>query len=126
MMSSHFSYHRQKGMTLVEVLVAFAIMSGVVVSAMTLVSQNTRYMIYAEERLLAQIAADNLMAEAMAKRATPGTGQRDGTILIGDREFEYTVSAIEIGDRLIQIEYQVRREGNVQTLARANAVRERL
>jgi type II secretion system protein I len=116
---------QQAGMTLIEVLVAFAILSGILLSVLTLVGQNAQYMLSAEERLLASIATDNLMTEELATQEVPRPGEEVGQVVLAERQFAYTRTVVEIGERAILIEYQIRREGGEQTLARATALKER-
>lgn len=115
----------QKGMTLIEVLVAFAILAGLVLSVLSLVGQNTQYMLTAEERLLASVAADNLLTNDLLLREVPAPGESDGEVTLAARDFEFTRSVIEIGERAVLIEYTVRRPGVAQTLSRASALKEK-
>ena len=115
----------QRGMTLIEVLVAFAILAGVVVSVLALISQNTRFILSAEERLLASIAADNLLTMDLAASTPPGGGAAEGEIIVGSRTFLYSREAFEIGENAIQIEYAVRLPEHSQTLARSAALKRR-
>lgn len=113
----------QRGMTLVEVLVAFAILAGLVVSVMGLISQNTGFIVVAEERQLASIAADNLITEELARRATPGDGVEEGEIVIASRTFAYTRMVADTGLGAVRIEYAIRPLTSEQTLARASALK---
>ena len=113
----------QRGMTLVEVLVAFAILAGVIVSVMALISQNTRYIITAEERLLAEVLADNLLTADLARRASPGEGVEQGEAQIASYAFVYTRRIATLNAGVLQIEYSVQRADNPQRLASAMALR---
>ncbi|MEM8772952.1 MAG: type II secretion system minor pseudopilin GspI [Pseudomonadota bacterium] len=113
----------QRGLTLIEVLVAFAILAGLTLSVMSLISQNAQYMLSAEERLLATIAADNLLTNDLAVLETPDAGESAGAVEIAGREFAYTRNVIEIGETAILIEYAVRRADGEQTLSRASALK---
>ena len=116
--------HNQRGMTLIEVLVAFAILSGLVLSVLSLLGQNTQYMLTAEERLLASVAADNLLTNDLARRETPGPGETDGQIIVAERAFAFTRTIFEIGGQGVLIQYEVRRDGSEQTLSRVSAFKE--
>ena len=59
--------NRQKGLTLVEVLVALAILGAVAGSVLTLISQNARFIAAAETRMMAGILLDNKMVEALGR-----------------------------------------------------------
>ncbi len=115
---------RQRGMTLIEVLVAFAILSGIALSVLILVGQNARYMLTAEEKLLASIAADNLLANDLARQETPSAGESVGSIAIAERPFAFRRVVVEIGERAVMIDYEIRREGGEQVLSRASALKE--
>lgn len=56
----------QKGFSLIEVIVALAILALVSTSVLSLLSQNSRFIIGAEDRLLAGVLADNLMVDRLA------------------------------------------------------------
>ena len=116
----------QRGMTLIEVLVAFAILSGIALSVLTLVGQNAQYMLTAEEKLLASIAADNLLTNDLAVRQTPSAGESEGQITIAEQPFAFRRTVIEIGERAVMIDYEIRREDGEQVLSRASAMKEAL
>ena len=113
----------ERGMTLIEVLVAFAILAGVVVGVMGLIGQNTNFIIAGEERMLAGVAADNLLTETLASRATPDEGETEGETAIGDRRYLYTETVIDLSGEAFQIEYAVRSPDSAQVLARASALK---
>lgn len=123
-MTGQANMKRQRGMTLIEVLVAFAILSGIALSVLTLVGQNAQYMLTAEEKLLASIAADNLLTNDLALRETPSAGERDGQITIADRPFAFRRIVVEIGERAVMIDYEIRRQDGEQVLSRASAMKE--
>lgn len=114
----------QCGMTLIEVLVAFAILSGIALGVLTLVGQNAQYMVTAEEKLLASIAADNLLTNDLALRETPSAGESEGQITIAERPFVFRRSVVEIGQRAVVIDYEIRRQDGEQVLSRASAMKE--
>jgi hypothetical protein len=95
----------------------------VVVGVMALISQNTRFIISAEERLLAAIAADNLMTAEMARRAVPGAGVEDGVVNIASYEFSYSKSVVDLSGDLAQIEFVVRSPHGEQNIARIMALK---
>ena len=116
---------KQAGLTLVEVLVAFAILAGLVVSILTLIGQNAQYMLTAEERLLASIAADNLLTNDLAILEVPEPGEESGVVTVAGREFGFLRVTRELGEETIVIEYRVASGVDGQTLARATALKAR-
>lgn len=115
----------QRGMTLLEVLIAFAVLSGLVLSVMGLLAQNARYIGSAEDRLLASILSDNLLANDLALREFPNAGVTSDEAEIAGRPFSYDRTVVEVGDQALFIQYAVRRLNEPQVLARAGALRTR-
>jgi len=114
----------QKGMTLLEVLISFAILSGLVLSVFVLMNQNSNYLLVAEERLLASIAVDNLLTNDLAVQEQFSAGVTSGEVSVGGYAFSYSRSVVEIGERGLLIQYQISMPSSEQTLARATAVKE--
>ncbi|MEM8936321.1 MAG: type II secretion system minor pseudopilin GspI [Pseudomonadota bacterium] len=117
--------HRQRGMTLIEVLVAFAILAGLSVSVLALLGQNAQYIVSAEQRLFARVAADNLLTEELARRAPPDTGGKIGKIVVSNHAFTYEQTVVEVGSAALFIEYSIQLEDAEQVIARASAVKAR-
>ena len=68
--------HRAHGFTLVEVLVALAIVAVALLAGLRAVGTMAQTSAELKLRLLAQIAAENRIAELRAARAFPGIGSR--------------------------------------------------
>lgn len=82
---------RQKGMTLLEVLVALAIMSAVVGSLLVLMGQHARQAARLEERMLARIVAENALAGYIAARRTNREADLAGEVELSDRRFRFEI-----------------------------------
>lgn len=88
---------RQGGITLVETLVALAIMGLTTSAILVLVGQNTRFAAQANERVYASIAADNLMVEALALNGPVDSVEEEGTVTVADREYQFKKTIAETG-----------------------------
>lgn len=115
---------KQCGVTLVETLVALAVMGFVIAGLLVLVGQNTRFAAAMQERIFASVAADNLMVEAMILNSALELGETDGQISVGDRQWAYRRSIVETGvEGVIRIEIEVLPAGGEQVLAHAASLR---
>jgi general secretion pathway protein I len=70
------SNHRARGFTLIEVLVALAIVAVALLAGLRAVGTMAQTSAGLKLRLLAQISAENRVAELRAARAFPGIGSR--------------------------------------------------
>ncbi|MEO1242370.1 MAG: type II secretion system minor pseudopilin GspI [Pseudomonadota bacterium] len=114
---------RQRGVTLVETLVALAIMGLTTSAILVLISQNTRFAAQANERAYASIAADNLMVEALALSGPIDTVEEEGSIIVADREYVFRKTIFETSVRnLIRIEIEIL-TADGQALSRAQTLR---
>jgi general secretion pathway protein I len=116
--------HKQSGVTLVETLVALAVIGFVIAGLLVLVGQNTRFAAAMEERTYASVAADNLMVEAMTLTSALELGETGGEITVGERQWSYRRSIVETGvEDVIRIEIDVLPVGSEQVLAHATSLR---
>ncbi len=113
----------QRGITLVETLVALAIMGLTTAATLVLVGQNTRFAAQAMERTYASIAVDNLMVEALAQPGPVETGVEEGATIIAEREFNFskTISDTSV-ENIVRIEIEVSSQSG-QALSRAQTLR---
>ena len=81
--------HHQAGVTLVETLVALAILGAVTSSILVLIAQNTRFEADARERVFAAAAADNIMVETLLDTTSLDTGEEIGVARFREYEWEY-------------------------------------
>ena len=68
--------HRSRGFTLIEVLVALAIVAVALFAGLRAVGTMAQTSAELKLRLLAQVSAENRIAELRAARAFPGVGSR--------------------------------------------------
>ena len=115
---------RQRGVTLVETLVALAIMGLVTSSLLVLVGQNTRFLTSARDRTYASIAIDNLMVESLAISSRLEFGEEFGQIEVAGREWEFRRTITETGViNVSRIDIAVFSPGSQQVIANASTLR---
>ncbi|WP_425408604.1 type II secretion system minor pseudopilin GspI [Hyphococcus sp.] len=115
---------RQHGITLVETLVALAVMGFVISGLLALVGQNTRFAAAMTDRTFASIAADNLMVEALALENATDTGELEGEITVGESVWMWkrTVSETPV-ENIVRIDVEILPVGGAQVLASATTLR---
>ena len=87
----------QQGVTLVETLVALAVMGLVTGSVLALIAQNTRFAAAARDRTYAAVAADNIMVRELALSGPIELGERFGETEVAGRGWAYRVTIVESG-----------------------------
>ncbi|MFN3960118.1 MAG: type II secretion system minor pseudopilin GspI [Parvularculaceae bacterium] len=113
----------QRGLTLVETLVAMAILAAVAISAFALLSQGANFAASERDRLAASIVADNLVVEELLKSAAPDLGENSGEVAFAGRAFEWASVVSDAGAGLRRVELTVRLKGSPQTLARVETLK---
>ncbi|HXI86456.1 MAG TPA: type II secretion system minor pseudopilin GspI [Parvularculaceae bacterium] len=102
-------HNRAKGFTLVEVLVALAILGLVAGGVLALTAQNARFQAAAETRLLAGILVDNELIEALGRVSTLERGRSKGSADFAGRSWTIERSVANLNNNgLVQIEITVR------------------
>lgn len=114
---------RQRGLTLVETLVALAILAGVVIAAYSMIAQSVRFASIEQERLIANIVADNQIAEAMLRAAPPSEGEEEAAVEAAGRSWTVKRVVAKVGEDFIGIDVSVTRAGDAQVLARVQVLR---
>jgi type II secretion system protein I len=113
----------QLGLTLVETLVAMAILAAVAIAAFSLLSQGANFAASERDRLAASVVADNLMIERLLSETGPDLGEDSGEITFASRPFEWSTTVSESSEGLRRIVLVVRLKGSPQTLARIDTVK---
>ncbi len=114
----------QQGFTLVEVLAALVVFSVAAMGLITLTNNSTRASAYLEDRLLAQIVAENVMTDAMTDRDVLHRGVLTGRETQRERTLDWTRLVEETGtDGLKSIEVSVADAESEQTLFTLSALR---
>jgi general secretion pathway protein I len=114
---------RQKGMTLIEVLVAMAILGTVAGSVLVMTGQSAQFVVASEERLLARIVADNAMVVALARQASLEEGFEQDEVELGGRVWKTAKTIARIGvDGLYRVEIAVSLDESTQVLTRVSTL----
>lgn len=80
----------EEGFTLLEMLVAMAVLSLGALALLNLAGQNTRAAGVMEERLFAAVVAENRAVEALTSPAPPTFGEATGTERAGSLDLRWT------------------------------------
>ncbi|MDK9737802.1 type II secretion system minor pseudopilin GspI [Vibrio sp. D404a] len=100
MKKSNLSSKRQRGMTLLEVLVALAIFATAAISVIRAVTQHINTLSYLEEKTFAAMVVDNQMAMVMLHPEKLKKAQ--GTQKLAERDWFWTVTPVATSDNLLK------------------------
>lgn len=99
---------RAPGFSLIELLVALAVLALVVAGLLNLAGESARTAAHVEQRILAGIVADNLAAEAMLADAATLAAPADGVAHLGGRDWRWRRTATVTGaDGLLRVDIVV-------------------
>lgn len=112
--------HRKKGFTLVEVLVALAVLTIALAAVMRALSQGIDTSSSLRDRAIAMWVAQNRLVTHQIKKEWPGLDTTEGTSTMGGREWRWReqVLAAPGESDLRQIHIEVRAPNETQALAR--------
>lgn len=110
-------YVAQKGLSLIEVMVAMAILAGVAVSIITLVSQSSRFVANSEQRIMAIIVADNEVTRDLLTNRPLDEGDDLVEVIHSGRQWTVARTTVDLGEGLYRIKIDVRISGGEQVLA---------
>lgn len=106
----------EKGLTLIEVLVALAVLATIIGSLLVLMGQHTRQAAALEDRLLARIAAENALTLYAASKDEGSAADLSGEFELSGRAFHFAIrreaSPIQ-GIELVTSEARIGRDGQV-------------
>ncbi len=113
----------QRGMTLIETLIALAILAGVVIAAYAMLAQGTRFAATEQERLVAGIVADNALIDELVLATPPDEGENEKSVSEAGRDWIARTTIARVTDEALSISVAVTRVGDAQVLARAETLR---
>ncbi|MEM9706945.1 MAG: type II secretion system protein [Pseudomonadota bacterium] len=109
--------YASRGFSLIEAIVALAIMSMVAAGALGIVSQGSRFSADTEDRLHARILAENILVERLAQRAPLPFREEAQERAFAGRAWSCREAVIDIGvDGVVRIEVSISRLDDPQTL----------
>ncbi|MEJ7928821.1 type II secretion system minor pseudopilin GspI [Ramlibacter sp. AN1015] len=103
---------RSRGFTLVEVMVALAVVSIALVAGLQATAALTRNALRQSDMLLAQICAENELARIRLARQMPGVGESSSTCEQAGQAFEVVLGvAATPNPNFLRVDAQVRQAG---------------
>ena len=106
---------RSRGFTLLEVLVALAVVALSLAALIKVASSNASNAAYLQEKTLAHWVGMNKIAELQVQHQWPDTGTQRGTVMLGGQEWRWVVKVQATPDQDVR-----RLDVSVQPDARRN------
>ncbi|MDX9998102.1 MAG: type II secretion system minor pseudopilin GspI [Phenylobacterium sp.] len=114
----------EEGFTLIEILVALAVLGLSAVALLNLAGENTRTAAAMETRTLAAVVAENRAIEALVAPATPAFGRTSGADPLAGREWRWLRLVSRTADpRILRIDVVVQAPDARRTAAEVTVFR---
>ncbi len=120
---NHFKNNfKNKGFTLLEVLVALVILAIALAAVIKVGIENTENIRYLRDKTLAHWVAMNVLTEIQIMEKWPRLGKQEGTAMMAEREWFWQMKISETGEKElrrldIQVYYEHQHENPVTLLA---------
>jgi general secretion pathway protein I len=92
-------YSKSKGFTLLEVLVALAVLAIALSAAIKVTTQNAENTGYLRDRTLAHWVAMNLLTDIQVREEWPALGKKEGTAMMADRKWFWLIKSSKTADK---------------------------
>ncbi len=100
--------NKKQGFTLLEVLVALAILAIALSAAIKVSTENVENASYLRDRTLAHWVAMNILTEIQIKAVWPSLGKKTGTTMMAEREWFWIMNTSDTVDKeLRRVEIKV-------------------
>jgi general secretion pathway protein I len=117
---------REKGFTLLEMLVALSVFSLAALALVKLTGENLRTTGIVEARIFAHVVAENRAVEALTDAAPPALGETEGTEQAAERIWRWTRHVSETAEPgILRVDVAVRSEDGDQVLGEVTIFRGR-
>jgi general secretion pathway protein I len=99
---------KKQGFTLLEVLVALAVLAIALSAAIKTTSENVENAHYLRDKTIAHWVAMNVLTKIQIWREWPAIGKKEGTAMMAERKWYWTLKVSEtVDDELRRLEIQV-------------------
>jgi len=116
----------EQGFTLLEMLVALAVLSLAVLALVNLAGENARTEGVVEARTFAAVVAENRAVEALTSREPPALGETNGTEEEASRIWRWTRSVSETSEaEILRVDIAVMLQNDDQILSEVTVFRGR-
>ncbi|MEO5573337.1 MAG: type II secretion system minor pseudopilin GspI [Gammaproteobacteria bacterium] len=93
-----FITRQQRGFTLLEVMVALAVLAIAMAAVIKGIGANVSNMAYLRDRTLAHWVGMDIITESQVRRDWPDPPETDGAMLMGEREWHWQITVEETPD----------------------------